>query len=373
MGRSGNLKDSQPKAIGSTILSQLTSKLAYSALRIWGFNKKVLAGGLNIMPVCTGMSIMLTLLAVRSEHKKVIWLRIDQKSCLKAILGANLEVVVVEGKLDGDEIVTNLLEIERIIEEADGRIHSIVSCVSCFAPRAPDSIVQIGRLARKYSIAHVVNAAYGGTSARACNLLNATVEGGGRIDGVVLSLDKNFMVPVGGALIFGPEKEMIDRISGRYAGRASISHVIDLFVTLVGLGRRGVLRLKIDRLECFNKFKNQLTATTTTATITNDHKFDLLHTAHNDVSLALRLPGHLDSSLGSQLFYRNISGARVIEIRKNDLKRIENLEFINFGSHYSKWINEFSYLNIAAGVGSDVNDIDELLKKLSKLMLIKNK
>lgn len=359
MGRSGNLKDSQPKAVGSTILSHLTHKLTVSALRTWGFSKAVLAGGLNVMPVCTGMSLMLSLMAVESKFKKVIWLRIDQKSCLKSIFAADYELIVIEGNLSDseEEIVTDLDAIERAISYAKGEIHAIVSCITCFAPRAPDSIVQISQLAAKYSIAHIVNAAYGGTSARACNLLNnAVIEG--RIDAVVMSLDKNFMVPVGGAIIFGPDPGIIERIVKRYAGRASISHVIDLFITLIGLGRSGLERLKTERIKCFEHFKK---------TLKRIEGIRVMETPHNDISMAIQLPTGFDSSLGAQLFLRNISGARVIEI-DGESTHLEGFEFVNFGSHFSKWKGEFCYMNVAAAVGSEFDDISVLVKKLRKLL-----
>lgn len=358
MGRSGNLKDSQPKALGSTILSQLTHKLVLSALRTWGFGKKILAGGLNIMPVCTGMSVMLALMAVESPYRKVIWLRIDQKSCLKAIIAANYEVVMVEGKIEGDEIVTDLEEIKRVIDETGGQVHAIVSCVSCFAPRAPDSIVQISQIAKEHAIAHIVNAAYGGASSRACNLLNAVEDSKGRIDAVVMSLDKNFMVPVGGAILFGSKGDFIKRIAGRYAGRASLSHIIDLFVTLVSLGRKGLAGLKEERIDCFKSFKGQLSKI---------EGIKLMETPHNDISMALRLPAKISSALGSQLFRRNVSGARVIEISQEQIV-LEGIKFGNFGSHSSKWSEKFCYLNVAVAVGFKKDDIEVFMKKLNKLL-----
>lgn len=312
------------------------------------------------MPVCTGMSMMLALMAVdvESKDKKVIWLRIDQKSCLKAILAANLEVIVVEGKLVGDEIVTDLTRLEEIIEAEKGMIHSIVSCISCFAPRAPDSIVQVSKLAAKHNFAHIVNAAYGGASDRTCNLLNGAVESGGRIDAIVMSLDKNFMVPVGGAIIFGPRRESIERIAAKYAGRAGLSHVIDLFITLIGLGRKGLLEMKKERLECFKYFKEKLKIV---------EGIKVMETVQNDISIAIRLPKTMSTALGSQLFHRNISGARVIEINNKSIV-LEGIDLKNFGAHYSDWKEEFCYLNVAAGVGSKSEDVDTFIKKLNKLL-----
>lgn len=357
MGRSGNLKDSQPKAVGSTLLSHLTHKLARSALRVLGLDKLVLVGGLNILPVCTGMSLMLSLLAVESQYRKVIWLRIDQKSCLKSILAANYEIIVVEGKIEGEQIVTDLDAIEKTILDCKGEIHAIISCTSCFAPRAPDSIVQISQLAKRHSIAHIVNAAYGATSERSCNLLNnAAVEG--RIDAVVMSLDKNFMVPVGGALIFGPQAKLIEKISSRYAGRASSSHLIDLFISLTSLGQTGLLQLKSERTKCFEAFRDELGKL---------EGVRLMSTPANDISFALKLPENLTTSLGSQLFHRNISGSRVIQISHNPVT-IEGIKLTNFGSHSSKWMDKFCYLNVAAAVGSKEEDVRVFIKKLSGIL-----
>lgn len=170
------------------------------------------------------------------------------------------------------------------------------------------------------------------------------------------------MVPVGGAIIFGPDPEIIARVAKRYAGRASISHVIDLFITLIGLGRSGLGRLKTDRIKCFEHFRKELKEI---------EAIRVMETPHNDVSLAIQLPQGFDSSLGSQLFLRNISGARVIEISGKSTM-LEGIEFVNFGSHSSssKWKGgEFCYLNVAAAVGSECDDIAVLARKLSKLLL----
>ena len=322
MGRSGNLKDSQPKAVGSSILIRLTHRLIESALRVWGFDRSAMRGGSIILPVCTGMSIAQVLLSMnfpfkeantRNNNKnknRVILLRIDQKSCVKAIRAAECEMILLEGLIEGDQIVTDLEALELLLKESSGNgsIRAVVSCVSCFAPRSPDKLVQIGRLCRKYRVGHVVNAAYGGTSERACNLINNTLIEGGRIDAVVMSLDKNFEVPVGGAVVFGPEEELIERIGSRWPGRAGASHIIDLFIALLSKGQKGILAAKTDRIEAFNHFKKRLK-------YSEQCCWSLMKTPQNDISLALKLPVGLgDTALGSKLFHRNISGARVIQI-----------------------------------------------------------
>jgi O-phospho-L-seryl-tRNASec:L-selenocysteinyl-tRNA synthase len=44
----------------------------------------------------------------------------------------------------------------------------------------------------------------------------------GRVDGFIQSLDKNFMVPVGGAIIAGFDDGFIDTISKTYPGKSII-------------------------------------------------------------------------------------------------------------------------------------------------------
>ena len=48
----------------------------------------------------------LTLHQMRPQTKYVIWSRIDQKTCLKSILTANLTPVVIELKQEHDSLVT---------------------------------------------------------------------------------------------------------------------------------------------------------------------------------------------------------------------------------------------------------------------------
>ncbi|GLE09873.1 hypothetical protein PINS_up021801 [Pythium insidiosum] len=95
VGRSGDVAAVQPKAAGSSLLVQLTNALARDVLRDAGMRRTQTA---LVLPVATGMSLSLVLLALREERpdaKFVIWPRIDQKSCLKSILTAGLTPLVL--------------------------------------------------------------------------------------------------------------------------------------------------------------------------------------------------------------------------------------------------------------------------------------
>lgn len=58
---------------------------------------------------------------------------------------------------------------------------------------------------------------------------------------IVSSTDKNFMVPVGGSIIYGNDKKLIKSISELYPGRASAAPILDLFITLLSMGKDGYL------------------------------------------------------------------------------------------------------------------------------------
>lgn len=120
MGRSGDLAEAQPKAAGSSLLCTLTNALVLDLMHTFGkfwflktftyclmckessyifceivFNDSFSVCGkvvdAMVVPMATGMTISLclqTMKEARPNAKWVIWLRIDQKSCLKAIQSA---------------------------------------------------------------------------------------------------------------------------------------------------------------------------------------------------------------------------------------------------------------------------------------------
>lgn len=86
----------QPKAAGSSLLVQLTRFLTVSALKQlnYEFVEDVL-----LLPMATGMALTLSFLTIAEKFpskKYVLWGRIDQKTCLKSILSANLIPVIIE-------------------------------------------------------------------------------------------------------------------------------------------------------------------------------------------------------------------------------------------------------------------------------------
>lgn len=138
IGRSGDVNAIQPKAIGSSLVVQLTKYLTLHAFKIMGLNciKDAL-----VLPLATGMSLSLALWTLKNiypDKKYVIFSRIDQKTWLKAIITANLTPIVIELVQDSDELITDVERIEKAINEHENEILWVYTITSWFAPRGYD-------------------------------------------------------------------------------------------------------------------------------------------------------------------------------------------------------------------------------------------
>jgi len=109
--------------------------------------------------------------------------------------------------------------------------------------------VEVAQLCKQHGLPHVVNNAYGVQSTKCMHLLSEAIRLG-RLDAFVQSTDKNFLVPVGGAVVASPDKSFVRRIAQAYPGRASNAPMVDLFITLLSLGTRGYEALLRRRRVC---------------------------------------------------------------------------------------------------------------------------
>lgn len=144
----------------------------------------------------------------------------------------------------------------------------------------------------------------------------------------VQSTDKNLMVPVGGAIIAGFSKGLIKEVAESYPGnpsliqfqllgRASGTPSLDVFATLLYIGRRGWEHLCDEREVCYRKLAAGLND------LARKHGLRLMSTPENPISLALSLEGlytvdgddlgvHPNqlTQLGARLFTQGCSGVR---------------------------------------------------------------
>lgn len=364
IGRSGDIAAIQPKAAGSSLLNKLTNSVVLDVLKLAGVRS---VASCFVVPMATGMSLTLCFLTLRHRRPKaryIIWPRIDQKSCFKSMITAGFEPVVVENVLEGDELRTDLEAVERKIEELGAEnILCVHSTTSCFAPRVPDRLEELSSLCSKHNIPHIVNNAYGVQSSKCMHLIQQGARVG-RIDAFVQSLDKNFMVPVGGAIIAGFDESFIQEISKMYPGRASASPSLDVLITLLTLGVCGYKKYLSERKEIYSFLAEQLKS------LASAHGERLLHTPHNPISLAMSLDGLQANSdkavtqLGSMLFTRQVSGARVIPLGKE--QTVSGHTFRGFMSHSELY--PCPYLNAASAVGITREDVTVCIKRLDKCL-----
>ncbi|XP_069195143.1 O-phosphoseryl-tRNA(Sec) selenium transferase isoform X2 [Procambarus clarkii] len=361
VGRSGDIAEVQPKAAGSSLLNKLTNALVLDVIRTIGVKK---TAGCLVVPLATGMSMVLCLLTLRQERpgaKYVIWPRIDQKSCFKSIITAGFQPIVVENSLVGDELRTDLAEIRRqIVFLGPETIAAVMTTTSCFAPRGIDKLEEVARLCEEFGVPHLINNAYGLQSSKCIHHIQ---EAGrvGRVDAFVQSTDKNFMVPVGGAVIAGFDAKFIEQVGKMYPGRASSSPIVDLFITLLSMGMKGYKQLLTERKEL------KMLLTTQMEMVAQKHGLRVLSTKNNPISVAMTVPSDAGSSLtelGSMMFLRGISGTRVIDTA--DVKTIAGVEFVGWGSHTKSYPQP--YLTAAASIGMTKHDVELFIQRLDKCL-----
>lgn len=386
IGRSGDIAEVQPKAAGSSIMSKLTVSLVQHALQFAGLSLK----GCVLLPLATGMALCMTFLTLRRQNpgaRYIIWSRIDQKSCFKSIATAGLTPLVVQlvASADGSgALETDCAQVERLLQEHGSDILCVMTTTSCFAPRQPDAVDVIAKLCKASGTPHVVNNAYGVQCPVICKLVTrATVVG--RVDFVVQSTDKNFMVPVGGSIVLSPDVACVKALSATYPGRASSSPITDMLITLLSMGEEGWKTLLMQRQNVNSHLVRRL------AEVASSFGESLLSSPRNSISTAVSL-SYLDISsscdsnstnegekglesnnsakqgpsfLGSMLFQRGVSGCRVVTAT-GKVSTVEGEIFKDWGSHY--YDTRSSYFTAACAMGTTEVDVDTFITRLKKVL-----
>lgn len=385
IGRSGDIAEVQPKAAGSSLMYILATCLTKHALQIGGAKQK----NCLLLPLATGMSLNLCLLQMRKRRPQadiVIFPRIDQKSCFKSILTAGLSPILVDNVLEKDgSMETDVAGVAKLLSKYGDRVLCILSTTSCFAPRQPDKVDELAKLCKEHEVGHIINNAYGTQCSLITKLVNRA-DAVGRVDAIVQSTDKNFMVPVGGAIVTSSDDAFVTGLSKMYPGRANATPVLDLFITLLSMGEQSYRGLLEKRSRLFESMKLSLEG------IAIKYGETLISSPRNTISLSVTLK-ELDedsiqpkeeggegvaeklsqkqlaqkspSYLGSMLFQRSVSGCRVVS-KSSKVTKIESTEFSGWGSHATNY--PFSYFTAACAIGATDEDVRLFLERLEKVM-----
>ncbi|MHA1985013.1 MAG: O-phosphoseryl-tRNA(Sec) selenium transferase [Promethearchaeota archaeon] len=350
VGRSGFLTAPQPKAPGGSIMYEISNYLARDILRNFGLPNIKEA---IVTPLCTGMSLSLTLGALRpriddtntSMKNTVLIPQIDHKAVLKAIDLMGLKTKIVKGKVHGDAVK---IPIEDIESSLDDDCFAIVSLTSFFPPREHDNIKGISRLAQDKGLNHIIINAYGVQSPEWMKLIRAAIDAG-RVDAIIQSTDKNFLTPVGGALIASPKKESIDKISQAYAGRASATPVVNFLISMLSLGISGYQKL-IEEQQQNRKFLEEKLSQV--AKKINERILEV----HNPVAVALSLESLKSEqlyALGGALYNLRVTGPRVYNPKEKP-----------FGTCCENYPTPYIVMN--AAIGSKTKDITFAVERFEK-------
>jgi O-phospho-L-seryl-tRNASec:L-selenocysteinyl-tRNA synthase len=186
-----------------------------------------------------------------------------------------------------------------------------------------------------------------------------------------------FAAPSGGAIVVSPDRAVIERVGRVYAGRASSSPIVDLFITLLSMGLNGYRRLLAERVALLEDFPARFQA------VAERHGERLLHCPANTVSFGMTLDGLARprrgdeteeehalavardvSSLGAMLFSRCVSGTRVVP--RAQLKVMGGEEFPGFGSSTSHY--RHAYLTAACAIGVGRGEVEEFYLRLDRTL-----
>lgn len=346
VGRSGFLTAPQPKAPGGSIMYQITNYLARSILKNCGLPniKKAIA-----VPIATGMSLALVLGALRDkenqQRNKIIIPRLDHKSILKAVDLMGFKTKIVEGKKFEDAV---RIPIGSIRDAVDEDCFAVLSFTSFFPPREHDDIKEISKIAETNNLVHIIINAYGVQSPEWMKIIRSAIDAG-RVDAIIQSTDKNFLTPVGGALIASPKKETIRIISQAYAGRASAGPVVNFLISMLSLGLNGYRELISKQQQNRKLLEAKLKDF---ADSIGEHILDVF----NPVAVAVSLEGLEEDqlyALGGALYNLRVTGPRVY----NPMKK-------RFGVCCKDFNTPYIVMN--AAIGASEQDIISAVEKLEK-------
>eukprot|EP00055_Hartaetosiga_balthica_P012691 m.62429 g.62429 ORF g.62429 m.62429 type:complete len:502 (-) comp8030_c3_seq3:1882-3387(-) len=363
VGRSGDIAAIQPKAAGSSLLARVAEGMMLHLLQACGMQR---AKACIILPIATGMSIVMCLLTLKQKRptaKYVVWLRIDQKTCFKAINTTGFIPIVVDGILEGDAIASNIVELKRVLDEIpEEEITCVITTTSCFAPREMDRVEEVSVICKEKNVPHLINNAYGVQCSKCMHAVNEAMRVG-RVDAVVQSTDKNFMVPVGGGVVCSQDKDFITHISKTYPGRASSAPVIDIFITLLSLGLDKYKNMVKDRKRLFIYLRDKLSK------VAEKHGERVLSVKNNPISLAMTLThvekvlaadGKEVTAFGSTLFLKRVSGVRVVSTKAT--KELCGTTFKGYGAHHDDY--PYAYMTAASAIGLTEDEVDVFAQRL---------
>ena len=350
IGRSGFLTAPQPKAPGGSIMFELSNYLARNFLKNFGLPN--IKDGI-VVPLCTGMSLALCLGALKPDwnneellkKRTVIVPQIDHNAILKALELMGMKIKTVKGKIFGDAV---RIPIEDIESNLDEDCFAIISTTSFFPPRENDDLKEISKFAKENNLVHIILNAYGVQSPEWMAMIRSAIDAG-RVDVIIQSTDKNFLTPIGGAVIASPSEDIITKISQAYAGRASATPVVNFLISMLSLGINGYQRLLMEQQENRKLLEEKLNGL---AERVGERVLNIFNPVAVAISLNKLKKDQL-YSLGGALYNLRVTGPRVFDPDQKE-----------FGTCCENYPTPYIVMNAAIGASS--RDIELAVERLEK-------
>jgi O-phospho-L-seryl-tRNASec:L-selenocysteinyl-tRNA synthase len=341
IGRGGRLVGAQPKAPGASILQDLGNRLALS------FLKKLGTPGLKgaiVVPMATGMTLSLALAVARDTKggNEVIYARADHKSPIKGIEYVGLKPIIIEGVInERDGVIIPTEEIEEAITD---KTVAILSTTSFFPPRESDDVKEIAKIANANKIPHIINNAYGVQNQFYMKKIQGAIDAG-RVDAIIQSTDKNFLTPVGGAIISSPDLNLLEKIAEKYAGRANAAPIVQFVASVLTLGYKKYLKLQEAQQKNRNLLEKELN-------IIAEKYGERVLEVENPISCAITINTRNAREFGGVLYELRVTDSRAME--KNS----------KFGPSINNYPDSYSSMSSAIGVREE--DILKAFERIDK-------
>jgi O-phospho-L-seryl-tRNASec:L-selenocysteinyl-tRNA synthase len=233
----------------------------------------------------------------------------------------------------------DLGHIERLMEKEDK--FAVLSTTTFFPPREPDPVKEIAKLCQEHSVPFVINNAYGVQSEEIMKRVSSAIDAG-RVDAVIQSGDKNFLTPVGSALVVTSEEETIDWIAESYAGRATAAPIVQTLAALLALGQKNYSSLRERQKQ--NK-KHLVDEMNSIAKKIGQRVLSV----YNPIASAITMDDLDVKEIGGRLYNERVTGPRAVE-------KGESGSCIDSYPH--------SYLVMNSAIGAQREDISMATTKL---------
>ncbi|KAK9717114.1 O-phosphoseryl-tRNA(Sec) selenium transferase, SepSecS [Popillia japonica] len=165
------------------------------------------------------------------------------------------------------------------------------------------------------------------------------------------------LVPSGSSLVTSFDEDVIGRIAKTYPGRASSNSTIDIFITLVSLGKNGYSKF-LDDKDCIQQYFQELLGK-----LVEKYKIFIKNYGSSATSVVLYFNENIDNlSLLEEEILRFVRNVNISLIMTQEDRMVLDHRFEDWGTHGVACTKPFVVFQLSLYTSKD--DIDRLLECL---------